>query len=282
MGTAQADPEYGVSRVRVDGVPQELDWSQLLPKAWQLGVSAVDTATAYRKAHEAIVSSNWHGEIHTKVSSANALREVRDSLAQLRREELELVYFHDSGVLNFPQLARDRLILDLLEEGVRHLGISVYSLEEFELALKIPLITHIQIPLNPLDQRFLKRHISDAVDSGKIVHARSIFLQGTLTRLQQSFLDGAGTELRKAVQVFHETCQSWGVQPLEACLSFIRSISGISGIVFGVDSSSDLEAIVGTWEGLDYQSSVDLDFSTLANGSINVVDPRTWRNHTAF
>jgi aryl-alcohol dehydrogenase-like predicted oxidoreductase len=270
------DLSYGSVRVPQDQT-QRVDWSRLLLEAAELGISALDTATAYRNAHELIFDSNWTGAIHTKISnSSRAQAELEESKAQLGRDTLDVVYFHDPGLAQADQPNLQRMAEELLHNGANAVGISVYSPEELVAALNVPGISYIQIPVNPLDQRFLQGYVRRAVEAGKTVIARSVFLQGVLVAKNVGLATNIPHQLIDAARSFQSDCEASGREPVDVCLELVASIQGISGVIVGVDGEAQLKDLCHRWKTINPNGASAIDFDSFASDDADVVDPRRW------
>src|SRR5690606_24418356 len=66
---------------------------------------------------------------------------------------------------------------------IKELGVSIQNIEELEKVLDFSLITHIQLPVNLLENRWdqVIRKIIDVRKERKLkIHARSVLLQGLI------------------------------------------------------------------------------------------------------
>jgi len=277
LGTAQMDPNYGIARMP-SSLNEDNVWHEILSQANSAGISALDTAVAYRNAHRLIAGSSWRGEIHTKIShDSGAIRELIETRQQLNRDSLDLVYFHDSSSTQLGAEHLSLLSTQLLSNGAEAIGVSIYTPDQLEKVLNISTITHVQIPLNPLDQRFLGKSIDRALDAGKKIIARSIFLQGSLINsavLDENRISG---ELLDGLSSFYLRCEKLNLQPIDACLEYVSSVHGIDGVIFGAESVFQLLDIQTRWNKVGTGVYKKVDFSSFANHNPEVIDPRTWR-----
>lgn len=277
LGTAQIDTSYGVTRQITTG-SQESEWLKILAAGKELGFSALDTATAYRGAHSIIGRSAWSGEIHTKISNIDETdSEYTNATMELESDEIAVVYFHQSWLgLKEPEKMRTAA-LRLLRRDVGAIGISIYSPDELDCLLGIREISVIQLPLSIIDQRFLGAPLAKALSAGKRIITRSVFLQGVLAGSTIGTSHSLPAELRYAVRVFFDICRNNSLDPVEVCLSFVRSLHGLSGIVLGVENFEQARALQKAWSG---SSRLTIDwniFSDIPMVSPLIVDPRNWR-----
>ncbi len=276
LGTAQINTRYGFTRQSLSTVTEN-EFEDLLNGASELGINALDTASAYPGAHALIKQSSWDGPVHTKISNLNnAHEELERAKTELGRDSLELVYFHDSSVaINNPQKART-VARDFLANGVLEMGVSVYSADEFEAALELPEISVIQVPLNPLDQRFAHHRLVKAWQSGKKVIARSIFLQGLLLSPPDESEDRRPPGLAPHLDRFFDACTQARVSPLLACLDFILQTPHIFGFIVGLENLEQGRDLIATLDLVGKAEKMSPNYETLRVEDESLIDPRRW------
>ena len=273
MGTAQLTQPYGILRQGPCEGGQELE--SLLQLPVRAGWLGFDTAPSYGQAEEVIGGLRPEIQIHTKISPGKTVAEsLRASIDKLKRPTLDLVYLHETLTLSRDQ----RLQLDALFEAkptyVTSVGASVYSLEEFELALTVKEIDVVQVPINLLDRRFSRDIVREAQSSGKKVFGRSIFLQGLLLTSPEK-LPPRVSHLKNSLRLFDSIVSGFGASRVEACINFAASYSGVDGLVLGF---SQLE------HGLEIQRTISKSSSPrLIESLVSIpapppgeVDPREW------
>ena len=276
LGTAQVNPKYGVTRQTLGPAPRN-DFEDLLNSARQLGIEALDTASAYTGAHALIQESYWDGPIHTKISNLdNASEELESAKKELGRNLLDLVYFHDSSIaISGPRVA-SAVSRELLDNGVLEVGISIYSRDEFEAALRLPEISVIQVPLNPLDQRFAGPILDRAQQSGKKVIARSLFLQGLLLSPLGNGESLARAGLSPYLRNFFETCKEAHVSPLHACLDFVLGRPQLFGFIVGLENLAQALDLIATLASVKEGEKRSINFDELGVEDHSLIDPRQW------
>jgi aryl-alcohol dehydrogenase-like predicted oxidoreductase len=269
LGTAQFVGGYGVSRQNTRSSAAEM-----LNAAFDNHFLAVDTAPAYGSA-ESEVGLSWRGQIHTKFDKVQEAREsVKRSLKATGRRQLDLVYLHDSTEVLKRSQSRVLSVAEglLEEEVVLALGASIYDEPEFYAALEDPRIAAVQIPLNVLDQRFI-REISSAKEAGKQVFVRSVFLQGVLTLSCDQLVEKNLTDLVPFVSAFQDQSNKIGKSYAQAALSFARSLD-VCGAVVGFDTVRELSAAAVESEPLSKDEFEG--FLELSLPKRELVDPRKW------
>ena len=275
LGTAQVDPSYGIARNLDSCNPI---WEEIFAEAAGNGFNALDTASLYPGAHEVIGASSWEGEIHTKVASvSSAAHDLRIAKEKLGREELDVVYFHrltrgDKSEQNIRDSARE-----LLQSGARAVGVTIYDITEFEFMLEMEEISHVQIPLNALDQRFLGRPLETLQKYGKKIIARSILLQGILVAPEPvRSRPRYPLPLIEQAQYFQNEATDAGLTPLQLAISFVKSLSGINGVVLGSESVNQVRELGSAWRHDNEDVAKKIDFEKFSVSDESALDPRSW------
>lgn len=274
LGTAQLVTDYGVTRPNV-AVRTESSAIQFLKFARQLGISTLDTAPAYGSAEQVIGGSGLPFEIHTKVErGCTSLESLRKSLEVLEREEVDVLYIHDIDDFRARPKELDQELEECLDHGARRVGVSVYGLDEISLVVGCRNISVVQLPLSVLDRRFLGE-IPRLLDAGISCIVRSVFLQGTLLGNRYT-VPTKVAHLSPFLAQFAEACERNALTPLEACLGWVSSVSGIESVIVGALEEMELAEIVDTWGrvGIGVFDHERFDNLELPDGW--AVDPRNW------
>jgi aryl-alcohol dehydrogenase-like predicted oxidoreductase len=132
---------------------------------------------------------------------------------------------------------------------VRKIGVSVYGNDELLLATQDPKIDLIQMPFNLLDSWKVRGPLIDvAKQAGKIVHARSVLLQGLFFRDPEQLprkLELLGPVLRALWSISESECIPLGVLAIRYALH--RGI--FDGILIGAETPDQLEQSIRTGGG---------------------------------
>lgn len=288
IGTAQFGSAYGATNTRgqvgIDAARQILDFAR------QGGARVIDTASGYGDSEHVLglladTASGFRivtktpvlGVAHVGAVEAARMRTALDqSRRRLRRDCIDAVLVHHAREILLPggtaiietlRAAQDRGEIDTI-------GVSVYAPDELEQILPVFTPDLVQLPLNLLDQRFQRSGLIDRLKRlGAEVHARSLFLQGTLLvspRALPAYFGGA----RSAFERIAGQVASAGLSPLAACLSFGLSVSGVDCLILGVASLDELKQITAALGTLPPTLP---DFSGLAIDDTDIVDPSRWR-----
>ncbi len=157
------------------------------------------------------------------------------------------------------------------QKKIKNIGVSVYEVDELKKILKFFKPDIVQLPINILNQNFLKNsYLKKIKELGIEIHVRSVFLQGML-------LDNKVSDLRRIidekVKKIDTACKKRKITRLSFLLSFVNGIQEIDKIVIGIDSIYQLKKIVKC-----IQNPLSIkNYKKLAVTDRNIIDPRSWQ-----
>jgi aryl-alcohol dehydrogenase-like predicted oxidoreductase len=288
LGSAQFGMDYGATNQT--GRLSHQNILKILSFAKNNGIDLIDTAQAYGTAEESLGKA-LPGEsafrIVTKTKQFN-----KKSVDQTDAQKIIDVYCTSLSKLNFRKTygllvhsAQDLLVdggeyifdalLQLKREGkVEKVGVSVYHGHEIDDLLDRYSFDIMQVPINVLDQRLLKSaHLAKLNKLGIEIHARSLFLQGTLLSEPLS-LPKHLSFLCPHVEDFNQLIQKSGLTPLAACLDFAKKIPELDYGIVGVASLREFEEIFAKFSSS--REATKIDYSTLAVVVEDKIDPSKW------
>ncbi len=259
LGTVQFGLNYGVAN-KAGQVNAEMA-SSILQLANQSGIDTLDTAIDYGNSEDLLGKigvRSW--KVVTKLSAVpkdcSSVSEWVNSqvLGSLKRLGVDSLY---GLLLHRPSQLLERGGADLYSalQGLKadglvsKVGISVYGPEELDQLFDRYSFDLVQAPLNILDRRLLESGWTEKLEQAGIeLHTRSAFLQGLLlmppNERPNIFRQWSGVWLE-----WERWLYSTGLNPLQACLYFLNSISSINRIVVGVDSSEHMLEIIQACKG---------------------------------
>ena len=128
-------------------------------------------------------------------------------------------------------------IINLLNTKNIKFGISFYDFKNLEKYInKLPLKI-IQVPFNIFDQRLLNSEIISIIKEYKIkVHARSIFLQGLLLKLNENIKSNYFRKWNKNFLELDKFCANNKLEHIDLCLSYALQTNIIDKFVIGFDN----------------------------------------------
>ena len=263
LGTAQLGLSYGIANQ--SGKPDQATAERLIKAAIANGATCIDTARTYGNSEEVIgrsLKSGWEGRalIITKLSplvdcpadatpaivSAFVDASIYKSCAALRMQSLDVLMLHrTSHMTDWNGTVWHRLLEHKASGTLKALGVSVQNPEELELALDSPDIGVIQMPFNVLDWRWdhLHRKISTQKQQRELlIHVRSALLQGLLPSTTAEHWHKANIpHPEPIIHWLAEQCRNTERATVaDLCLSFVKSLDWVDGLVIGMESLSQL------------------------------------------
>jgi aryl-alcohol dehydrogenase-like predicted oxidoreductase len=298
LGTAQLGQTYGITNQ--SGKPSDAEAAAILALAVQAGVGYLDTARTYGDSESRIgrllppPGDRAAVKIVTKLNLWNSVpddapaREIRSavdasvygSCKDLLREHLDVVMFHHApDMFRWHGAAVNRL-QELVDHGVIFaLGISVYTPSEAIQSLLDRRITHIQIPFNLVDARWLNGGFLEALAKRPdvIVHVRSVFLQGLLINAAIAWPNWFA-ESQIFVQQIADLTRLFGRKcPADLCMAYVRSFPWVSTLVLGVETCNQLQELLSfAAEPALAQEQISLVQSRLARVPARLLNPSLW------
>ncbi|MDQ4145826.1 MAG: aldo/keto reductase [Actinomycetota bacterium] len=277
LGTAQLDSAYGIAN-RFDGGSRNRALA-LLREAESLDVSALDTSPSYGSAESLIGEAQLSIDVYTKIQRGISPKDsVLASLHRLKRTSVKGVLVHESSLVLKDAEGVIEKTAALVEEGLAECaGCSTYTPAEFAAAIANPLIRIIQAPVNAADQRLSRSGLlEEAKNHGKVVFARSVFLQGALL-LDEKDIPEPLSPLRQVVATIDSCLEGHpeAISRAAVLLLYVRDLPGVSGVVIGCENPRQLRSNVSIMS-----SRTVLNRELLANlPSVpsDVLDPRYWQ-----
>ncbi|MCW3118357.1 MAG: uncharacterized protein JWM28_2439 [Chitinophagaceae bacterium] len=266
LGTVQFGLDYGINNP--SGKLPEEKIAEILAVAYTSGIHTLDTAAIYGDAIEHIGSfhrsTGAHFDINTKfigLTIPAIEAELEDNLVKLGIKTVETYFYHTfSKYKASPHLAKG---LNKMKTAklIRSVGLSVYTNNEFEVAINDPDIDVIQLPFNLLDNYF-QRHIylQRAREKQKRIQARSVFLQG-LFFMDADNLPVKLYPLKPYLQELKSIALQYNLSMESLCLQYVNSRLEIDDIIIGIDNKQQLMnnlASIGTSLPAELGKLVDL------------------------
>lgn len=252
LGTVQLGIPYGINNTK--GKPELNESLEILAKAYDNNIRFLDTADAYGEATKIIGAfhraNTSRFNIITKFSGIHQNQSlearIRHSLQEMAVDSFYAYLFHKpSDFLENPSVLHQ--LENVKRDGfIQHIGVSIYTNNEFEAAIDNELVDLIQIPFNLLDNNNLRGElIRKAKNKKKIVHTRSVFLQGLFFK-QTDKLPEAARSLKKHLDYIQEVASSQKLSVQELAINYVLTNPEIDGVIFGVESLSQLEENIET------------------------------------
>ncbi|HEY2032275.1 MAG TPA: aldo/keto reductase [Rhizomicrobium sp.] len=261
LGSVQLGLAYGAANRT--GMPSHGAALKLVHRAADAGITKFDTARSYGESEnrlgEALEARRGIRTV-TKLSPLSELapdavrddvreavdRSIWASLLALRRARLDCLLLHRAAhMFAFKGWVWERLLEHLEDGTVLSLGVSVQTPEETLSALNCLDVTHIQLPFNLLDWRWLQSGVVARIRSRAhlTVHARSVFLQGLLAADSASvWPEIGGVNAPDLIDFLSELARQFErASTADLCLAYARGQDWIDGVVVGMETEEQLE-----------------------------------------
>lgn len=287
LGTVQFGMRYGIHNA-LGRQPTEAEVFDVLDAALVANIQMFDTASAYGTSEELLGRyglGTRGGQIISKLHPAvkggkrDVRGEIQSSLVRLAVPKLYCYMLHRIEDLD------DTSVMDAMEDAktsgwTDKIGVSIYSPADALRAAEDSRIDVIQVPYNVLDQRFDQcDFFSYAKEHGKEVYARSAFLQGLL------LMSPADAEVKVAgsgiyVEHFQSVARAAGYLPQEAAMLYVLCHVGISYVVFGVDTSEQLNENAALLPKRHaFSETYKKLHGAFRNIDVNILEPYRWTVH---
>lgn len=245
LGTVQFGINYGINNST--GQLTESEAQKVLEYAAAVGIRSLDTAAAYGNAEKVI--GRYHSyhdpfKIITKFDKETGKTwkdSIKSSIQRLNVSNVQIAMFH-----SFAEYKKNQPFLSqIISEGkgvyFNQLGVSVYTNDELLDLMDDERVDVIQLPFNLLDNERLRgESIKNLKDKGKIIHTRSVFLQGLFFMDLQN-LHPKFNGIKGQLQEMHRLAIEQNVSVSTLALQYVLSKEYIDGVLLGVDSAEHLQ-----------------------------------------
>lgn len=296
LGTVQLGLNYGVSNN--EGVPGTEESRGILQAALNSGINTLDTARQYGSS-EAVIgdflerngkSPQVNLVSKFKISPQNlhhperAWREVVDSvktsLATLKITELPVCLLHkgEEPIRDVMQVLPG-IIRRLKEQGLISIGgISAFFPGDVHWFLDSEEIEATQVPLSILDQRLIHSGLLNSMSAaGKLVFARSIFLQG-LFFMESADLKGNLIAAENHLKQLRQLADLGGMSVAQLAFSFVRDLPGVNSIVFGAINEAQVHENVRLLNGKPVPKAlIEKAMELFENVDEDLITPGRWK-----
>jgi aryl-alcohol dehydrogenase-like predicted oxidoreductase len=166
-------------------------------------------------------------------------------------------------------------LLNLKGSRYTHLGISVYTLEEYRKSLNLGVFQFIQIPLNLLDRKFNQNERKLASKKGVKLIARSVLLQGLLAAIEFDlpiFL----SRLKKPLSDLSSIASGDSLTLRELAIKWALSLENLDGLILGVDNTDQLVELFNIFNSEKLSPAILKRIENIEILDSNILDPRYW------
>ena len=277
LGTVQFGLNYGINNTQ--GKPEKENIFQILSYAYESGIRYLDTAELYGNAHDLIgefhkLNPDKKFEIITKFPhefNSSLEDKINTYLDQLAVNQLHAILFH-----SFESYITHRSELKGKIKNVVKIGVSVYTNEQMEEVINDANINIIQLPFNLFDNI---NHRGDllvkAKDKNKIIHTRSVFLQG-LFFMKKDIPNRIRIKLEKELDIISIISLKYSISIGSLALNYCLRQSSIDGVLIGVDSLAQLKENVSYVESKVSDKYIN-DINLIIIDDVKILNPSLWK-----
>ena len=284
LGTIQMGLDYGINNN--SGKVSIKEINQILLKAFNSGITTLDTAEVYGNAHQVIgdfhkKNSAYKFKIITKfpkdIQFNNIEAKVLEYLDVLNLNCIDVLMFHSFESFVNNQQAIDLLIELKIKGYINHIGASVYTNDQIEYLIEEDSISVVQLPFNLLDNISVRGNLLEQLKTkGKIIHTRSAFLQGLFFK---NINDKNITieNLYSELEILNQLTAKLNCSMEELALSYCIYQKNIDSVIIGVDSLDQLNSNLKASTYLIGNNSIKI-IDKIKVQDLNLLNPSLWQN----
>jgi len=294
LGTVELGLKYGLNN-KLDKPNIKTAFS-ILDTAWENNIRTYDTAFAYGDAEDILGKWISSRKIENKVSIISKLKphilndypdgtkaediiiyEIKKSLKRLNINTL------DGYLLHTPHYIYNNHIINSLKQAknkrlIKNFGVSIYDESEALYAANLP-VDYIQIPYNIFDQRLDKTNFFKIAKKNNItIFARSPFLQGLLL-INKNKIPPYLNHTKPLLKKLDTYLNKHKLSKLTATLAFTLKNKNVNYVVFGINSTKELEENLEALQNIDhlpanFYSFIKKEFLEIEK---TVITPSLWK-----
>jgi aryl-alcohol dehydrogenase-like predicted oxidoreductase len=184
--------------------------------------------------------------VNSKCNPHQLATSIHQQLETLAIGSFDHYMLHKAADMNNGSLVG--MLMGAKQKGlIRNIGVSVYTNEELATAIDAEFISSIQVPFNLLDNNNKRSSLfKQAVEKGKELHARSVFLQG-LFFMEGGIVPAKLSTLRPYLEQLRNIAREFEVSIGALALQYVLQNKFISRVLLGAVNTiqllENLEAI---------------------------------------
>ena len=298
LGTVQLGMSYGIANQH--GKPEEEESFSIITEALRGGVCSFDTAHAYGDSERLLgryfstvqekpfIVTKMSLPISPSTGSEQVARlmiqKVEASLKDLQLPKIPMMMLHNSDVLSFHSAVIASTFRQLKNEGLVErvgvsLGANVYEQQEANVwkYVEDDIYEAVQVPVNIFDHRLLcSGALRRMQDAGKVVFARSVFLQGLLF-LEPEQVPNQLAIVREPLRKLHLLSKDEGLSLAQMAISFVRDLEEVDSLVIGAETAQQVRQHLQWLKGPALPDNVRTKLKTITMDlPESILDPAKW------
>ncbi len=285
---------FGTARLGMQeyGYPKKSylnDRKSLIEDIIDLGVDTFDTAPSYGDA-ENIIGQVLKGTkstiaVNTKVaglvagdrnSSEKIFDSVLRSIEALGIEQLETVYLHQNSLeIISDQWVHEGLYRIVEEKLAKHIGASLYYVDEIDYALGSAVFDTIQVACNLCDRSVFDRCLEF---ENILVDCRTVLLQGLLANPQYAV--GVIKNFRafnEDIMRLEKLSNSIGISLSEMAYAYVGNLSSCNGILIGSTNIANFSLALNSLR-LNLPVDIIAEIDSISKLPKNYSNPKLWES----
>lgn len=289
LGTVQFGLDYGIANSK--GETSQQNVNDILNFVLLEDINCFDTGSMYGSSEEKIgnfIKKNKKENVNiiSKIKSIffnmqhiESIKNIDKSLELLASKSLFALLLHNIDAIKDWNENNTELIKLLKKENkIKYFGVSIYTDEEFNLALSNEQVEIIQIPFNLLDQRAITNNwLKKAKEKNKLIFIRSIYLQG-LILMDIANVPFYLNSAKKYLIKIEEIANKLNISKNQLALSFVNQLASESILLFGCDALEQAIENIKNYNNLtliDDRTIEELKKSMI-NVDENIYNPSKW------
>lgn len=294
FGGVEIGMPYGIGVKGAVDMISEADAIRLLHASLEQGINFYDTARGYGKS-ESIMGKAFEGRraevilctkckhfFHEDKSPPGyavledlIVNSLQESLAALRTDYVDVFMLHQGNLELLHNADVSRILTKLKESGViRSTGVSTYTPEETETAIRTGVYDVIQLPLNLMDQRQAAL-FPVASREGTGIMIRSVLMKGVLSERGKE-LHPALHEVQKHIRLYDALLDASVPDLPTLATRFALSFPEVSSILVGLDRREYLDKCLQAANGNYLSDEVMAAARSLAYKDPEFLNLHTW------
>jgi aryl-alcohol dehydrogenase-like predicted oxidoreductase len=282
LGAVQLGLKYGINNTIEK--PSPVEAFEILDLAKDHGIHKIDTADAYGNANQIIGDYNKKNKFFRVINKfSKNINSLAKDLEILNVDNFYAYLFHKfTEFENCPNELKKDLIDAKASQKIENIGVSIYSNQELKKAINCEWVDIIQLPYNILDNWNIRGElILEAKSKGKIIHNRSIFLQGLLLMNKEN-IPFQLHPLKSYLKDIYFISLKNDISINELCLAYSLNNKNIDGVLFGIDCKNQLIQNLNFIKNIQINKNVNIAIEEV-NSNIKVpssleplLNPQNW------
>lgn len=279
LGTAQFGMNYGISNK--SGKIKSSEIFKILNYLKKNNINSLDTASSYLSSEKEIGKYYKKTKKKFLITTKYTFKDNKNIKSQFEKTLNSLGYIPNTILAhNYKDYLNPNFFKEInfikKKYPIKNIGVSLYNVAELKRILNFKRPDIIQVPLNILDKRFLKKDLIKSLKKRKIkIQIRSVFLQGLFFK-KENFIfrnfSNVKDKYLRLVKIANAEKMNLG----DLSLNWTFKLKEIDSIVLGIDSFTQLKKNLGVLKKkLSKNTYSQIDKININNNKI--IKPYLWK-----